>query len=84
MAADPAIIYWNRRTLAAIEAVRALRARGVAAYFTIDAGPHVKVLCATADAGDRRGGAGARPRRVANGSVTGRAAGARIRRERPA
>lgn len=50
MAADPGILYWNPATLAAIEAVRALRAAGTAAYFTIDAGPHVKVLCAAADA----------------------------------
>jgi diphosphomevalonate decarboxylase len=50
MAADPAILYWNPATLAAIATVRALRARGVDAHFTIDAGPHVKVLCAYADA----------------------------------
>jgi diphosphomevalonate decarboxylase len=50
MAADPGILYWNPATLAAIEAVRGLRAAGTAAYFTIDAGPHVKVLCAAADA----------------------------------
>jgi diphosphomevalonate decarboxylase len=52
LAADPAIVYWNGATVAAIHATRALRARGTAAYFTIDAGPHVKVLCAEADAGD--------------------------------
>jgi diphosphomevalonate decarboxylase len=50
MAADPAILYWNGATVAAIHATRGLRPRGVAAYFTIDAGPHVKVLCAAADA----------------------------------
>ena len=27
-----------------------LRARGLATYFTMDAGPHVKVLCAYTDA----------------------------------
>jgi diphosphomevalonate decarboxylase len=37
-------------TLAAMATVRDLRARGQAAYFTIDAGPHVKVLCAATDA----------------------------------
>jgi len=46
MAADPAIIYWNPATLAAIAGVRALRDRGVPVFFTIDAGPHVKALCA--------------------------------------
>jgi diphosphomevalonate decarboxylase len=50
MAADPAIVYWNSATLAAMHAVYDLRAAGVAAYFTIDAGPHVKVLCTAADA----------------------------------
>ena len=30
--------------------MRALRARGTAAFFTIDAGPHVKALCRAADA----------------------------------
>lgn len=52
MAADPAIVYWNGATVAAIHATRGLRARGVRAYFTIDAGPHVKVLCTVADAGE--------------------------------
>ena len=50
LGADPAILYWNAATVAAIHATRALRAGGTAAYFTIDAGPHVKVLCAAADA----------------------------------
>ena len=50
MAADPAIIYWNPATLAAIACVRALRDRGVPVFFTIDAGPHVKALCAAAHA----------------------------------
>jgi diphosphomevalonate decarboxylase len=50
MAAEPGIVYWNPGTLAAVEAVRALRTGGLAAFFTIDAGPHVKVLCAAADA----------------------------------
>jgi diphosphomevalonate decarboxylase len=50
MAAEPPVLYWNPATLAAIEAVRALRARGTPAYFTVDAGPHVKALCAAADA----------------------------------
>lgn len=44
LAANPGIIYWNSGSLAAIEVVRRLRARGVGAYFTMDAGPHVKVL----------------------------------------
>jgi diphosphomevalonate decarboxylase len=50
LAADPHILYWNPATLAAIATVKRLRTDGVPAYFTIDAGPHVKVLCASADA----------------------------------
>jgi diphosphomevalonate decarboxylase len=50
MAAEPPILYWNPTTLAAVQAVLDLRAGGTPAYFTIDAGPHVKVLCSTADA----------------------------------
>jgi len=50
LAADPHILYWNPATLAAIATVKELRAGSVPAYFTIDAGPHVKVLCASTDA----------------------------------
>ncbi len=42
---NPGVIYWNGATVEVMHAVRALRAKGVAAYFTIDAGPQVKVLC---------------------------------------
>jgi diphosphomevalonate decarboxylase len=45
LAASPALIYFRPATLAVIELVRAERRRGLAACFTIDAGPHVKVLC---------------------------------------
>ena len=44
LAANPALIYFRPATLGAIEAVRALRKAGTPACFTIDAGPHVKVL----------------------------------------
>lgn len=50
IAARPAIIYWQPATLAALAAVRALRANGVAAWATMDAGPHVKVLTTREDA----------------------------------
>ena len=43
-AANPALIYFRPATLAVIEAVRKARKNGAAACFTIDAGPHVKVL----------------------------------------
>ncbi|GAB3029410.1 diphosphomevalonate decarboxylase [Parafrigoribacterium mesophilum] len=46
----PALVYWNAATVAAIHAVRDLRAGGIPVYFTIDAGPQLKALCAPADA----------------------------------
>jgi diphosphomevalonate decarboxylase len=48
-AARPPILYWTPATLAAILAVRQLREDGCPAYFTIDAGPQVKVLCEPAN-----------------------------------
>lgn len=44
MAARPGLIYFQPTTLALMQAVIELRRRGIAAWFTIDAGPHVKVL----------------------------------------
>jgi diphosphomevalonate decarboxylase len=44
------VSYWNGATLEALGAVRALRAQGTAAFASIDAGPHVKVLTLAADA----------------------------------
>lgn len=44
IAAAPAVIYWSPITLAVMAQVRELRAAGTEAYFTMDAGPHVKVL----------------------------------------
>lgn len=48
--ARPAVIYWRPATLAILEKVRGLRECGVAAWATMDAGPHVKVLTTTDDA----------------------------------
>lgn len=50
MTALPGIFYWKPPTLAALETVRGLRKKGLSCYATMDAGPHVKVLCATKDA----------------------------------
>ncbi|MBI3783323.1 MAG: diphosphomevalonate decarboxylase [Deltaproteobacteria bacterium] len=47
----PALLYWKPATLAVIETVYELRAGGIEAYFTIDAGPQVKVLCANEQIG---------------------------------
>jgi diphosphomevalonate decarboxylase len=50
MAADPPIVYFAGATVEALRAVRALRVAGTRAWATIDAGPHVKALCAASDA----------------------------------
>lgn len=50
MAADPGILYWQPATLSAIHALRAAREQdGLQAWLTVDAGPHVKALCAESD-----------------------------------
>lgn len=40
------LIYWSPATVAAVHEIRRLRAEGLPVYFTIDAGPQVKALCA--------------------------------------
>ena len=49
-AADPPLSYWKPASLLAMEAVRSLRAGGVGCWFTMDAGPNVKVLTLPQDA----------------------------------
>lgn len=51
LAAEPALSYFRDTTLRVIEAVHALRKAGIAAYYTMDAGPHVKVLVQPSDVG---------------------------------
>ncbi len=50
IASRPTVLYWQPATLAALAQVRALRAAGRAAWATMDAGPHVKVLSDERDA----------------------------------
>lgn len=45
MTTKPALIYWMPTTLEIIQAVLAWREEGLESYFTIDAGPQVKVIC---------------------------------------
>ena len=46
MAGQPALLYWNGATVECMGCVRALRAAGVPVFFTVDAGPQVKAVCA--------------------------------------
>ncbi len=43
--ATPPIIYLTEASHAIIEIVRSLRAKGIEAYATMDAGPNVKIIC---------------------------------------
>ena len=45
MAANPGLLYWNSLTVTLIHEIRRLRKKGIPAYFTIDAGPQIKVIC---------------------------------------
>lgn len=45
----PTILYWQAPTVSLMHRVMALRAEGLPCFFTIDAGPNVKVLCRPAD-----------------------------------
>lgn len=49
-AARPAITYFTPTTLAVMARVRELRSAGTPAFYTMDAGPHVKVLVKSTDA----------------------------------
>ncbi len=50
MATVPPIVYWKPASLAVIHEVWAAREDGLPGYVTMDAGPHVKVLCHARDA----------------------------------
>ena len=45
MSSQPPIFYWTAGTIAVLRRVRELRAEGLAAFSTIDAGPNVHVIC---------------------------------------
>lgn len=46
----PSVLYWSPETVRIMHAIRAWRAEGLRAYFTIDAGANVHALCLGADA----------------------------------
>lgn len=52
LSSEPALVYWNGATVAAIQRIRALREQqGLAVFFTVDAGPQVKAICGPGAAG---------------------------------
>jgi diphosphomevalonate decarboxylase len=50
LAARPPLLYWKGATVECVHRVWSLRADGIPAFVTIDAGPQVKVLCRPDDA----------------------------------
>jgi diphosphomevalonate decarboxylase len=50
MTSQPSLLYWSPETVRIMHEARAWQAEGIAAYFTIDAGANVHVLCEGADA----------------------------------
>lgn len=49
MSARPGLLYWNGATVEGIHRIRELRRRhALAVFFTVDAGPQVKAVCAAA------------------------------------
>jgi diphosphomevalonate decarboxylase len=50
MTSRPSLLYWSPETVRIMHAVRGWRDEGLAAYFTIDAGANVHVLCQRRDA----------------------------------
>ena len=45
LGANPPFMYWQGTTYHVMQKVQELRQSGIQAYFTIDAGPNVKILC---------------------------------------
>ena len=46
LSTEPALIYWNAATLNCIETVTRLSEDGIKVFYTIDAGSHLKAVCA--------------------------------------
>lgn len=47
LASKPPLLYWNASTLLVLQELWQARHEGLLGFATIDAGPHVKILCAT-------------------------------------
>ncbi len=51
MTQNPNILYWRGVTIEVFQAMYKLRDQGVEAFFTVDAGPHVHIVCQGKDVG---------------------------------
>lgn len=50
LGANPPISYWEADSVLVMQMVRELRNEGISCYFTMDAGPNVKILCRLSEA----------------------------------
>jgi diphosphomevalonate decarboxylase len=50
MTSLPSILYWNGTTVETFQSLYSLREQGVVGFFTVDAGPHVHIICHAKDA----------------------------------
>ena len=48
LSSQPGLIYWNGATVEGLHCIRALRDSGLPVFFTVDAGPQIKAICAPA------------------------------------
>jgi len=49
LTAKPSLVYWNSQTVELMKLISKWRAENLEVYFTIDAGPQVKILCLDKD-----------------------------------
>lgn len=45
LGANPPLSYWEPESVMVMQIVRELRSKGIQCYFTMDAGPNVKIIC---------------------------------------
>ncbi len=50
LGANPPLSYWEPGSVVVMQMVRELRKEGILSYFTMDAGPNVKILCRLSEA----------------------------------
>lgn len=46
MGSQPGLLYWRGATVDAMHEIRNMRGKGIPVFFTIDAGPQIKAICA--------------------------------------
>lgn len=55
MTTAPNLLYWSAETVAIFQKLYELREKGIEAFFTVDAGPHVHIVCKRKDVDEVKG-----------------------------